>query len=352
LVTRYTNLPYVHTSPLSNWGKDSLYDHGTQHYWGVWHGKDPMLDFAKKSGRFNAEYGFQSFPEFSTLLRFSDTTEWYLTSSVMKQHQKSYVGNGMMKKHADLFFGPTDDFKTFVYYSQLIQAKGVEAAIIAHRLDFPRCGGTLFWQFNDCWPASTWSSIDYYGNWKALHYRVKESFEPVTVLQSPTKPQEFYFVSDVSESYNSSVICSVVDLTGAVLVQISTEIAVSDRLRMKLFEQELVQWSNQSVVYQFHWLNHLGEKKKHSFTQLAADYQPKEKSFQVVSVALSNIDEHNKRAELIIENESFLSDFWIYSTQNGVRFDSNFSDLLPGKHVVPITFESLPQLSDFQYKFR
>jgi hypothetical protein len=181
---------------------------------------------------------------------------------------------------------------------------------------------------------------------------VKASFEPVAVLQSPTNKQAFYFVSDVVESYNSTVSCSVFDLTGELLAQISTELTVSDRLRMKLFEQELAQWSNQSVVYQFQWVNHLGEKKTHSFTQLSADYQPREKSFQAVSVALSITDEQNKRAELIIENDSFLNDFWIYSVQKGVRFDTNFCDLLPGKHTIQLSYEVLPKESDFQFQFR
>lgn len=351
-VTRYTNIPYVHTSPLSNWGKDSLYNHGTQHYWGVWHGKDPLSDFAKKSGRFNAEYGFQSFPEFSTLLRFSDTSDWYLTSPVMKQHQKSYVGNGMMKKHADLFFGPTADFKTFVYYSQLIQATGVEAAIVAHRLDYPRCGGTLFWQFNDCWPASTWSSIDYFNNWKALQYRVKSSFEPVAVLQAPLDSSAFFLVSDVTKAFTSNLSCSVYDLSGELLEQISTSIDLSTPIRMRLFENELAKWNNQSVLYQFTWTNHEYKQMTQTFRKLATDFKSNKNLVPTLQVALENIDETNKKATLIIETDTYLMDFWIYSLQQGVTFSNNFCDFLPGKHAIQISFESLPKLSDFQYQFR
>ncbi len=100
IIDQYTAIPYIHTSPLSNWGKAELYNHGSQHYWGVWHGKDPIQDFGKKIGRFNAEYGFQSFPEYSSLRTFSDTSQWDLSSDVMKHHQKSYVGNNMILKHA------------------------------------------------------------------------------------------------------------------------------------------------------------------------------------------------------------------------------------------------------------
>ncbi|MDP5076398.1 MAG: glycoside hydrolase family 2 protein, partial [Flavobacteriales bacterium] len=158
IIKEFTGIPYIHTSPLSNWGKDDLYNHGSQHYWGVWHGKDPMEDFGKKIGRFNAEYGFQSFPEYNTLLTFSDTTQWDLSSDVMKHHQKSYVGNDMILKHAKRLYGKPETFEDFVYYSQLTQAKAVSMAVAGHRIDFPRCGGTLYWQVNDCWPAPTWSS--------------------------------------------------------------------------------------------------------------------------------------------------------------------------------------------------
>ena len=39
--------------------------------------------------------------------------------------------------------------------------------------------GAIYWQLNDCWPVISWSSIDYYGRWKALHYYAKRFFAPV-----------------------------------------------------------------------------------------------------------------------------------------------------------------------------
>jgi beta-mannosidase len=270
----------------------------------------------------------------------------------MKQHQKSYVGNGMMKKHADLLFGESTDFKTFVYYSQLVQAEGVESAIVAHRLDYPRCGGTLYWQFNDCWPASTWSSIDYYNNWKALQYRVKSSFEPVAVLQAPLDSSTFFLVSDVSKAFTSNLSCSVYDLSGELLEQISTSIDLSTPVRMRLFENELAKWKNQSVLYQFAWTNHEYKQKTQSFRKLAVDFKSNKNLVPTIQVALENIDETNKKATLILETDTYLMDFWIYSLQQGVTFSNNFCDFLPGKHAIQISFESLPKLSDFQYQFR
>lgn len=39
--------------------------------------------------------------------------------------------------------------------------------------------GALYWQLNDNWSVASWSSIDYFGRWKALHYMAARFFQPV-----------------------------------------------------------------------------------------------------------------------------------------------------------------------------
>jgi beta-mannosidase len=60
-----------------------------------------------------------------------------------------------------------------------MQADGVRLAMEAHRRAMPYCMGSLYWQINDCWPVASWSSIDYFGRWKALHYTARRIFAPV-----------------------------------------------------------------------------------------------------------------------------------------------------------------------------
>ncbi len=41
--------------------------------------------------------------------------------------------------------------------------------------------GALYWQLNDIWPTASWSSIDYYGRWKALQYVAKRFYKPIMI---------------------------------------------------------------------------------------------------------------------------------------------------------------------------
>ncbi len=353
VVKEYSFLPYVHTSPLSNWGKDEYFDHGTMHYWGVWHGKDPIEDFGLKTGRFNAEYGFQSFPEFSTLKSFSDESEWDLNSGVMKHHQKSYVGNGMIKKHADILYGNALGFKEFVYFSQLTQAKAVGIAIAGHRADMPRCMGTLYWQLNDCWPAPTWSSIDYYSNWKALHYQARADYENVAILERTQKlgSEKYLFLSDIDSAFTSKVSYRIFDVSGELLFENYFNINTTGRWSQEVAKEcQAPAFKSRNYVIVFEWNNAPGEMKTRTFY-----HEPKtlaKAPREAFSFEISEVDKEQKTAVLKITTDKLLANCWISSQQRGVRFDRNFEHLLPGEHVFRITFEEVPKTEDFEFFWR
>lgn len=347
-VSEWTDVPYVHTSPLSNWGKDEYFNHGTMHYWGVWHGKDAIEDFGRKTGRFNAEYGFQSFPEYATLSSFSDTSQWDLLSEVMRHHQKSYVGNGMIEKHASLLYGKTTDFRRFVYYSQLTQATAVSMAISGHRTNMPRCSGTIFWQLNDCWPAPTWSSIDYFGNWKALQYAVKQDFRDVAILAKTDTigKERYFFVSDLYKGFACKITAELFDLDGKQLDTFSCNLAVINRSVQEVFKTELAPHRHSNYFIRFHWNAADGSKLTRDFTHLSQPVPSATKG--QVKLELLQVDPQTKTAVIRITNEAFVQQLWITSAKQGVRFDRNFIDLIPGTHDVKISFENLPALSDFE----
>ncbi|MBL4709401.1 MAG: glycoside hydrolase family 2 protein [Flavobacteriales bacterium] len=167
---------YTPTSPLSNWGTAENFNHGSMHYWGVWHGREPFKNFERNVGRFMVEYGFQSFPSIETLSKNMDDSSLYLNSVAMRHRQKSYIGNGLILQHIEQYYDSASNFEDFVRLSQETQAKGLKMAIEAHINKQAHCMGSLFWQLNDCWPGPSWSVIDYYGNKKTAYKAVQEGF--------------------------------------------------------------------------------------------------------------------------------------------------------------------------------
>ncbi|MCH2215709.1 MAG: glycoside hydrolase family 2 protein [Flavobacteriales bacterium] len=170
------HIDYTTTSPLSNWGNPENFNHSSMHYWGVWHGREPFENFEKNIGRFMVEYGFQSYPELETLKTVLPDSCLSLESPMIRIRQKSYIGNGLIKKHIEQYFDTPVNFEEFVQLSQETQAKGLRMALETHLASQPHCMGTLFWQLNDCWPGPSWSVIDYYGNKKTAYTEVKEAF--------------------------------------------------------------------------------------------------------------------------------------------------------------------------------
>ena len=173
---------YWPASPSSGGSFDEPNDpnRGDVHYWEVWHGNKPFSEYRKYFFRYASEFGFQSFPSVKTLETVTDDPkELNPFSYVMEKHQRNYGGNGKIAKYMQAAYRYPENFSDFVYASQLLQADGIRYGVEHYRRNRGRCMGAIYWQLNDCWPVISWSSIDYYGRWKALHYYVKRFFAPV-----------------------------------------------------------------------------------------------------------------------------------------------------------------------------
>ncbi len=211
------NAFYWRTSPYSGSDNVSTYESrsGDMHYWGVWHGKQPFSDYNKYIGRFMSEYGFQSFPEFKTVETYTKPEDYDIQSEVMAWHQRSGNGNMLIKDYMKNLYREPKDFKSFLYISQVLQAEAIKAAIEAHRRNMPYTMGTIFWQLNDCWPVASWSSIDYYGRWKALQYFAKKAYaETVIMPYLENDSIKIFLATDRINSINAEVQLNAIDFSG------------------------------------------------------------------------------------------------------------------------------------------
>ena len=76
--------PYWPSSPSKGWGRPESLTQGDVHYWGVWWGEQPYEVYRDKVGRFNSEYGYQSYPDYTTLQKIAQGDMYILTTPIPK----------------------------------------------------------------------------------------------------------------------------------------------------------------------------------------------------------------------------------------------------------------------------
>jgi beta-mannosidase len=192
---------------------------GDAHYWDVWHGRKPFTAYRDQFPRFMSEFGFQALPPLETIRTFAQEADWNMTSYIMEQHQKNASGNGLIiAQMADNFRMPKD-FPSMVYLSMVLQSEGIRYGVEHWRRSKERVAGTIYWQLNDCWPVASWSSLDYFGRWKALHYAARRFYAPLLLsIEDGNTRQALYLTSDLGETWEGQIHWSLETLEGEALV--------------------------------------------------------------------------------------------------------------------------------------
>ena len=228
---------YLRSSPIGFWERQEEQNKGNHHYWGVWHGKEPFSEYQRRIPRFMSEYGFQSFPMPASVELYTEADDWQLESPVMKVHQKHAHGNKLIRSYMEKEFNKPKDFNSLLYVSQVQQAMGLKLAFEAHRAAMPYCMGSLYWQLNDTWPATSWSGIDYFGRWKALHYQARRSFaEQLMVVTQTDDMTNVTLVSDSWTSFQATLVISLIDLKGSLLWEYADSFEAQPMTSEKIFE--------------------------------------------------------------------------------------------------------------------
>ncbi|MCJ7650249.1 MAG: glycoside hydrolase family 2 protein, partial [Candidatus Lokiarchaeota archaeon] len=210
LIKKYDpNHSYWPSSPSNGYAGEKLGivdsnspDIGDSHFWDVWHGNKPFTAYRKFDSRFMSEFGFESFPSMKTIREFCPKDQFDFNSNVMENHQKNKAGNRKILKYMKKRFTIPPKFEHRVILSQITQAEAIQYGVEhwrRNRNDF-HCMGTLYWQLNDCWPVASWSSLDYYGRWKAIHYFAKRFYQNVFASIKEDKDSvEFWVTNDLRE---------------------------------------------------------------------------------------------------------------------------------------------------------
>ena len=203
--------------------------YGDSHFWNVWHGGAPFSAYRRFNSRFMSEFGFESFPSIKTLQTFCSKEDFDFYSPIMQNHQKNKAGNKKIMNYMKKRFTIPKDFEKQVILSQITQAEAIEYGVEhwrRNRNDF-HCMGALYWQLNDCWPVASWSSLDYYTRWKALHYFAKRFYTPFfPSLKDGKKSSEFWITNDRKKIEKGILYWKMYDLDGILINNGSQEVEV------------------------------------------------------------------------------------------------------------------------------
>jgi len=350
VVAEYTNgQPYWHSSPSQGIGQLAGLsgNKGDVHYWGVWHALHPIEDFRNYKARFMSEYGFQSFPTFESVKKYTLPQDWNIESEVMAAHQRSGIGNLRIREYMGNSYKIPTDFEKFLYVGQILQAEAIKMAIESHRKDMPFCMGSLYWQINDCWPVASWSGIDSYLKWKAMHYFVKEAFKnrvlvsvldtsyvnkTADVVNNVSDLVTIYAVSDLQQQSDAVLKIQLMDFYGKILYTSSSNVKMPANGSAVLTTFPLSSLIKDSVKENMLLFSNLSSTLDGKIIDDDILYLTKPKYLNLPKTDIKiDVIEQEGLFNISLKSDVLSKNVMLVSDNHDVNFSNNFFDILPGR---------------------
>ena len=337
VVEQYANpTPYWPSSPSADFeAPPSGQDNGDMHYWGVWHALEPIDNYNLQDPRFMSEFGFQSFPAFETIRSFAPPDELAIDSPVMSSHQKNHGGNERILTYMLREYPEPRDFASFVYVSQVLQAEAIKVGAEHLRRNRPRTMGALFWQLNDCWPVASWSSIDYFGRWKALQYYARRFY--ADLLISPFAHDgvvDVYVVSDKLQPTAAQLRMRLLGFDGKILLDKTQDVQIpaqSSAVYLSLNEKEFPTTYDPDRTFLVFELNVAGQtvSRNEVFFDRMRNLQ-----LPLKTTIAANITGSGPDYSITLRSPVLARNLYISFGDLDAKLSDNYFDLLPGEEMV------------------
>lgn len=341
-VLSLTDADYWESSPKYGRGNPKYKTVGDAHDWWIWHDAYPFEHLEENIPRFMSEFGFQSFPSYETIRYINQNDSIEITSDGFKNHQKHSRGFELIDEYMKRDFPVPTSPEDYVYMSQVLQAYGITKGIEAQRRAKPYNMGTLFWQLNDCWPAISWSSIDYFGNWKGLHYKAKRSFENVLISSKIENDiLKTWIVTDDLKSEEGLLDLKLIDFNGNTIWQDSKSIKVasnSSEIKYELDLKSIMFNKNETVLI----------SKFNNYASYFYLIKPKDLKLKQAKI-IKKITKSKDGFNIELTSKTLQKDVFLFTESKG-HFSDNFFDLLPNDSIT-VHFKTVAKtLNDLELK--
>lgn len=327
------NTPYTPGSPVGeahNVGVESD-NVGDTHLWGVWHGLKPMNYYRKRMTRFCSEFGFESLPDMKAIEKFAKPSDYSLSSDVFKSHQKCANGNDKMIYYIASRFNLPKEFKDYVYLSQVTQNECIADATEHWRRNKGRCNGSMYWQFNDCWGVCSWSSLDYYGNYKALQYGAKHFNAPLSIsIENTSDYIRVFVLNDLNESKTVDAEYEIFDFENGTLETNKRTLTVGAVKNSVVFDLNVpficseYDKKRTGIAVRLYENSALIQQKAVLFCRENELHLPKAKLKTVFEETADGLN-------VTVSSDKYARLVKVESSKSTLPFSDNFFDLLPGQ---------------------
>lgn len=211
--------------------------------------------------------------------------------------------------------------------------------------------GTLYWQLNDIWPTASWSSIDYYGRLKALHYYAKRFYSPVIIScmetgETETRPfvilppnvdyetkAQLVITNDTRDTVNGKVRGRLCNTRGEVISSYEWDVSVEP---FSVFELNELDFNKTDVLNNYFAYELLVEDKIISSGTVIFTAP---KHFEFKNPELSAKIEGD---EIVITAKSYAKSVELSSPDSDPIFEDNYFDMEVGEKKIKI-LEGFPK---------
>lgn len=341
-------IPYIPSSPTTcgHFVDPRNENYGDCHYWEVWHGDKPFTEYRNKYFRYLSEFGFQSFPCEKTIEAFTEEKDRNIFSRVMEMHQRNGEANGKILKYLSETYRYPTEFGILLYASQLLQAEAMKYAVEHLRRNRGRCMGALYWQLNDIWPTASWSSMDYYGRYKALQYVAKRFYQPIMISCMETGEKTTRPVVTLEPKLYDFETKATLCVTNETL----TNVVGTVRWALRNQKAEILQSGEQEIVIpalSSAWLQEMDfEKTDVNHNYLSYEFVIDGKIISEGTVLFTapkyfqyenpNLQYEKKGDEITVYAESYAQYIEIDSPDSDFILSDNFFDMNAGKKTIKI----------------
>jgi beta-mannosidase len=298
-----------------------------------------------------SEYGFQSFPNIETVKAYTVPSDRDIESPIMLAHQRHPRGNQLVREYMLRDYAQPKDFESFLYVSQVLQAEGIRIGAEHLRRIMPHNMGSLYWQINDCWPVASWSSIDYFGRWKALQYYARRFYSELLISPSVQKGYlKLFVVSDRPKAVPARIKVTLMNLDGATLKSFERDVTVAPLTSRSYYDvrvTELLEGADvkNAVVYCELLVN---GKAVSTHDYFFAPF--KELKFSKPTIT-SEVVRTRGGFSVKLTTDKFAKAVYLAVAEKDGFFSDNYFNLAPGKEV-SVEFHSREPLTLEQFKER